>query len=55
VPAARWRRRPRIYKLLNWLAYGVVRVAMGMLGYGRDDWFRRRRRRKPHPSGSGSI
>jgi cardiolipin synthase len=52
VPAARWRRRPRIYKLLNWLAYGVVRVAMGMLGYGRDDWFRRRRRRKPHPSGS---
>jgi hypothetical protein len=37
-----------------------VRVAMGMLGYGRDDWFRRRRRRKPHPlgshpSGSGPI
>jgi len=25
---------------LSWVAYGVVRVAMGMLRYGGDEWWR---------------
>jgi cardiolipin synthase len=35
-----WVLRPRVYKALLWLAYGVVRVAMGLLGYGGNEWFR---------------
>jgi len=35
-----WRVRPRIYKAAIWIAYGIVRVAMGFLGYGRNEWFR---------------
>jgi cardiolipin synthase len=44
-----WERRPRLYKGLIWIAYGIVRVAMGVLGYGGNEWFRgpaRRRRAK---------
>jgi cardiolipin synthase A/B len=37
-----WAGRPRVYKALVWVAYGVVRVAMGLLGYGGDEWFRGR-------------
>ena len=42
---------PRIYKALVWTAYGVVRLAMGLLGYGGNEWFRgaRRRHQDWHP------
>ena len=41
-----------------WVAYGIVRVAMGILGYGGNEWFRgagratraRRRRRASRPA-----
>jgi cardiolipin synthase len=35
-----WTLRPRLYKALVWTAYGVVRLAMGLLGYGGNEWFR---------------
>jgi cardiolipin synthase len=35
-----WRARPWHEKALGWLAYGVVRVAMGFLGYGGHGWWR---------------
>jgi cardiolipin synthase len=35
-----WAGRPRAYKALVWFAYGVVRVAMGLMGYGGNEWFR---------------
>jgi hypothetical protein len=35
-----WRVRPRLYKAAIWIAYGIVRVAMGFLGYGGNEWFR---------------
>jgi cardiolipin synthase A/B len=40
-----WVLRPRVYKALVWTAYGIVRVAMGLLGYGGNEWFRGRRRK----------
>lgn len=46
VGSKRWAGRPRLYKALNWVAYGVVRVAMGVLGFGGNEWFRTRRRRR---------
>jgi hypothetical protein len=30
---------------MTWIAYGVVRVGMGVLGYGGNEWFPRKRRR----------
>ncbi len=52
VPPQHWALRPRVYKALVWTAYGVVRLAMGMLGYGGNEWFRmrprtRKRERRP--------
>ena len=35
-----WAGRPRVYKALVWIAYGIVRVAMGLMGYGGNEWFR---------------
>jgi len=35
-----WVLRPRMYKALVWIAYGIVRVGMGLLGYGGNEWFR---------------
>jgi cardiolipin synthase len=40
VPATRWANRSRLAKATSWVAYGVVRVAMGMLRYGGDEWWR---------------
>jgi cardiolipin synthase len=37
-----WAERPRAYKVVTWVAYGIVRVAMGILGYGGNEWFRGR-------------
>jgi cardiolipin synthase A/B len=39
-----WRVRPRLYKAAIWVAYGIVRLAMGFLGYGGSEWFRGTRR-----------
>ncbi len=44
VAAHDWRRRSRAYKGVVWAAYGLVRVAMGLLGYGGDEWWRSPRR-----------
>ena len=43
VAPLHWKSRPRIVKAIYWLAYGVVRVAMGMLGYGGNEWWRGRK------------
>jgi cardiolipin synthase len=40
VQAEDWAHRSRLVKAANWMAYGVVRVAMGMLRYGGDEWWR---------------
>jgi cardiolipin synthase A/B len=40
VPPQDWARRSRFAKAMTWVAYGVVRVAMGMLRYGGDEWWR---------------
>ena len=32
-------------KALTWVAYGVVRVMMGFLGYGGGEWFPKRKPR----------
>ena len=43
VAPQHWRTRPRLYKAAIWVAYGILRVAMGLLGYGGNEWFSRRR------------
>jgi cardiolipin synthase len=40
VPPEDWAQRSRLAKAVSWIAYGVVRVAMGMLRYGGDEWWR---------------
>ena len=42
-----WQSRSRLYKAAIWIAYGIVRVAMGFLGYGSEEWFPKRARRSP--------
>jgi cardiolipin synthase len=46
VGPQKWAGRPRLYKAVNWIAYGIVRVAMGILGYGGNEWFRGPRRKR---------
>ena len=41
VVADDWDLRPRLYKAAIWVAYGIVRLAMGFLGYGGNEWFAR--------------
>jgi cardiolipin synthase len=41
VVAGDWQLRPRLYKAAIWVAYGIVRLAMGFLGYGGNEWFTR--------------
>jgi cardiolipin synthase len=59
VRSQHWALRPRVYKALVWMAYGVVRLGMGLLGYGGNEWFRGRRRRHrewhPHSADDGSA
>ncbi|MEO8741280.1 MAG: cardiolipin synthase ClsB [Casimicrobiaceae bacterium] len=45
VAADDWRLRSRLYRAVIWVAYGLVRVAMGVLGYGGNEWFRGTTRR----------
>src|SRR5678810_863389 len=40
VPPEDWAHRSRLAKAVCWVAYGIVRVAMGMLRYGGDEWWR---------------
>jgi len=40
VPPQDWAHRSRLAKAMSWIAYGIVRVAMGMLRYGGDEWWR---------------
>jgi cardiolipin synthase len=40
VPPEDWAHRSRFAKGMSWIAYGLVRVAMGMLRYGGDEWWR---------------
>ena len=42
VEGEQWRHRSRFAKALSWVAYGVVRVAMGMMRYGGNEWWRGR-------------
>jgi cardiolipin synthase len=43
VAAEDWKSRSRLYKAAIWIAYGIVRLAMGFVGYGGEEWFPRRR------------
>ena len=47
VEPRRWTERSPIVKSITWIAYGVVRLGMGLLGYGSGEWFPRRPARKP--------
>ncbi|MFO1313265.1 MAG: cardiolipin synthase ClsB [Burkholderiales bacterium] len=44
VERERWSGRNPLAKAVTWIAYGIVRVAMGFLGYGGQEWFPRRPR-----------
>ena len=44
VEPERWSSRNPVAKAMTWIAYGIVRVAMGFLGYGGQEWFPRRLR-----------
>jgi cardiolipin synthase len=44
VPPQDWSQRSRFAKAVSWMAYGVVRVAMGMMRYGGDEWWGSRSR-----------
>jgi cardiolipin synthase A/B len=41
IAADDWASRPRMYKAVIWISYGIVRLAMGFLGYGGNEWFRK--------------
>ena len=40
VPQQRWVHRSRLAKALSWIAYGIVRVSMGVLRYGGNEWWK---------------
>lgn len=44
VEARQWPVRSPLVKAMTWVAYGVVRGMMGLLGYGGQEWFPRRKR-----------
>jgi cardiolipin synthase len=46
VEARRWLGRSIVAKAACWVAYGIVRVGMGMLGYGGNEWWRGRPRKR---------
>jgi cardiolipin synthase len=45
VAATRWAGRSAIEKAATWIAYGIVRLGMGILGYGGNEWFSGRKAR----------
>ncbi len=44
VEREKWSARGQVSKALTWVAYGAVRVLMGLMGYGGTEWFPRRKR-----------
>jgi cardiolipin synthase len=44
VPSQDWSQRSGFAKAVNWIAYGTVRVAMGMMRYGGNEWWGSRSR-----------
>ena len=36
-----WAVRTNFEKALTWIAYGIVRIGMGVMGYGGNEWFPR--------------
>jgi len=44
-----WQNRSRLYKAMIWICYGIVRVGMGLLGYGGEEWFPKRSRARRNP------
>jgi cardiolipin synthase A/B len=44
IPPQHWKGRSRLYKALIWTAYGIVRLCIGVLGYGGNEWLRGHRR-----------
>ena len=40
VPRQDWAQRSRVAKAMSWISYGTVRIAMGMMRYGGDEWWR---------------
>ncbi len=45
IELERWSERSPFAKAATWIAYGIVRVGMGLMGYGGNEWFPRRRSR----------
>jgi cardiolipin synthase A/B len=41
VAPERWAGRSNVERALTWIAYGIVRIGMGVMGYGGNEWFRR--------------
>jgi hypothetical protein len=41
----RWAGRTNAEKALTWIAYGIVRIGMGVMGYGGNEWFPRKESR----------
>ena len=46
VERKRWAERSALAKAVTWIAYGVVRLGMGLLGYAGTDRFVRKPPRK---------
>ena len=46
VGSQHWAARSPLAKAMSWAAYGFVRVAMGFLGYGGNEWWRGRRSKR---------
>jgi cardiolipin synthase len=41
VAPERWAVRTNLEKALTWVAYGIVRIGMDVMGYGGNEWFPR--------------
>ena len=39
VPPQGWAQRSRLARAASWIAYGTVRIAMGVMRYGGDEWW----------------
>ncbi|CAG1009910.1 cardiolipin synthase A/B [Burkholderiales bacterium] len=46
IDAKRWLGRSLLSKAVCWIAYGIVRVGMGWLGYGGNEWWRGQPRKR---------
>ena len=46
VDPERWLGRSLLSKAMNWIAYGIVRAGMGLLGYGGNEWWGGRPRKR---------